>query len=65
MEAQGLTTLGWCRNQMNDKRQQNRDKHPDLAKFIDECRKYFGNQVKVIELKERKDELPNSKSTAI
>lgn len=30
-------------------RQSNRDKFPEIAKFVDECRKVFGN-VKVIKL---------------
>ena len=37
---------------LEEKRRRNREKHPDIAAFYDECRRYFGNGVEIISLEE-------------
>lgn len=35
-----------------EKRRRNRERHPDVAAFLDNCRRYFGD-VEVVSLEER------------
>lgn len=39
--------------ELEEQRRRNREKHPDIAAFYDECRRYFGNDVEIISLEER------------
>jgi len=36
------------------RRQRNREQYPDIAAFYDDCRRYFGADVAIIDLKEVK-----------
>ena len=40
---------------MSDERQKNRERYPEVAAFVDDCRRYFG-ETRVVKLEPKDDE---------